>query len=121
MLDKSLLPYPKQGAFLNEATKFEVDAAVFRGGTEAHPLSKDSTRTQVSYCGSAKTYMALPPLGVSASGVRPTPRAAIGPPPAAMAMYWRPLTEYVTAPPTTCEGSRVCHKTWPLSASSARR
>ena len=29
----------------------------------------------VAYCGSAKTYTALPPLGVSASGVIPTARA----------------------------------------------
>src|SRR5207237_6646040 len=74
-----------------------------------------------NYCGSANTYIALLPLTVSASGVRPTPRAAIGPPPAAMAIYWRPLIEYVTAPPTACEGSRVCHTNRPLSASSARR
>ncbi len=45
------------------------------------------------YCGNANTYMALLPLVVSASGVRPTPRAAIAPPPAATAMYWRPLIE----------------------------
>src|SRR5262249_14117286 len=64
-----------------------------------------------SYWGSAKTYMAFAPLDVSASGVRPTPIAIIGPPPAAMAMYWRPLIEYVTAPPAACEGRRVCHKT----------
>ena len=45
------------------------------------------------YCGSAKTYTALLPLVVSASGVMLTATAAIGPPPAVMAMYWRPLTE----------------------------
>src|SRR5262249_30231777 len=57
----------------------------------------------------------------SASGVMLTPTAAIGPPPTVMATYWRRLIENVTAPPTTCEGRRVSHKTTPLSASSARR
>jgi hypothetical protein len=64
-----------------------------------------------AYRGNAKTYMALLPLDVSASGVIPMPKAAIGPPTAAIAMYCRPLIEYVTAPPATCTGSLVCHKT----------
>ena len=42
---------------------------------------------KASYCGSAKTYIALLPLVVSASGVIPTPMAAIAPPPPAIAMY----------------------------------
>ena len=39
------------------------------------------------YRGSAKTYTALAPLAVSASGVTLVWVAAIGPPPAVMAMY----------------------------------
>src|SRR6267378_5203705 len=73
-----------------------------------------------AYWGSANTYTALPPVTVSASGV--TRRAAtLDPPPAAMAMYWQPFTEYVTVKPKACDASRVCHRTLPSSASCARR
>src|SRR5215470_10618418 len=69
-----------------------------------------------AYCGSANTYTALPPVTVSASGV--TRRAAtLDPPPAAMATYWRPFTEYVTVKPKACDASRVCHRILPSSAS----
>ena len=54
------------------------------------PFSFDAC---ADYCGSANTYMPLLPDVVSASGVRPTWRLAIVPPPAAMATYWRPRTE----------------------------
>src|SRR5262245_25008841 len=74
------------------------------------------------YCGSAKTYIALLPLVVSASGVISVERATGGPPPpAATAMHWRPLTANVIAPPSTWLGKRVCHRLWPLSASIACR
>src|SRR5579863_5374021 len=63
------------------------------------PQSRNSPRPvrEASYCDSAKTYMALLPLDISASGVKPTPTAASAPPLAAMAIYWRPLIEYDTA------------------------
>src|SRR5437867_1410613 len=69
-----------EGANPGRASRFFVDVA------------NDSAICHV-YCGSAKTYTALLPLVVSASGVMLTATAAIGPPPAVMAMYWRPLTE----------------------------
>src|SRR5437870_10839042 len=74
-----------------------------------------------NYCGHAKTYTALAPLAVSASGVGASWLPAIGPPPEVTAMYCRPFTENVIGDPTTCEGSRVCHSSVPLSASRARR